>query len=87
MATTIDPATLSSFVLGAKPGERIEYHRGSLDRDLAGRAADSPARLVRRLAFAAYESGGFVLVQRRNDFEDYSYLIARLPAARKEVRW
>jgi hypothetical protein len=87
MATTIDPATLSSFVLGAKPGERIEYHRGSLDRDLSGGPVGSPARLVRRLAFAAYESGGFILVQRRHDFEDYSYLIARLPANRREVRW
>ncbi len=74
----------------ARPGSRIEYHRGHLCVDRAPKLSASDNRTtaeLNRLALAAMEASeqGLVhLVQRRHGPEDFSYLAikARLPVKR-----
>lgn len=74
---SIDPQALTWFIASAKPGDRLEYHRGRLDRDLSGLDRRSPMRIVRRLAQKAQASELFDLIQQRHAPDDYSYLIRR----------
>jgi hypothetical protein len=63
----------------AKPGDRLEYHRGCLtvDRSSASRLAERERRALTKLADAALkaaEADRVHLVQRRNGPADFSYL-------------
>ena len=77
---SLDEAGLCARVFEAKPGERIEYHRGflGLDRSPLSQHADRQSRSTisrtadRALALA--EKGAVHLVQKRLAPECFSYL-------------
>ena len=80
------PAALfRAWVARAKPGERLEYHRGFLtvDRSPGSRLAEQDRRALAELAGAARyaaEANQVHLVQRRNGPADFSYLALKARA-------
>jgi hypothetical protein len=71
-----------SWLARAAPGAALEYHRGLLilDRSPSSELSEDDRRVVARLADAAFqaaEEGRVLLVQRRNDEFDFSYLAIR----------
>lgn len=81
----LDETVFCTRVFEAKPGERIEYHRGflALDRMQQGRHADrqmhgAVARTADR-AFTLAEKGAVHLVQKRLAPECFSYLAVVRP--------
>jgi hypothetical protein len=73
----------------AKPGDRLEYHRGFLtvDRSSASRHAERERRVLAKLADAALqaaEADRVHLVQRRNGPADFTYFaIKARPTAQR----
>jgi hypothetical protein len=68
-----------AWLVRAKPGEQLEYHRGHLfwNRSPASDLAEDERRALAKLADTALQAAeaGFVyLVQRRNGPFDFSYL-------------
>ena len=75
-------AEFHAWLVRAKPGEQLEYHRGHLfwDRSPASDLAEDERRALAKLADAALQAAeaGFVyLVQRRNGPFDFSYLATK----------
>jgi len=76
-------AEFEAWVLTARPGESIEYHRGMLgaDRDKATSRLDGDRRkelnAIARCAYDLAVLGKLTLVQRRMGREDFSYLAIR----------
>ena len=71
--------TFGRWLGQAKPGDRLEYHRGFLtvDRSSASRLAERERRALTKLADAvlkAAETDRVHLVQRRNGPADFTYL-------------
>lgn len=79
---SVSPFQLKAFrrwVSQAKPGDRLEYHRGFLtvDRSSASRLAERERGALTKLADAvlrAAEADRVHLVQRRNGPVDFTYL-------------
>ena len=84
-AAPLDEAMFCARVFAARPGERIEYHRGFLvlDRSPLGGSADRETRseLIRvaERAFALAERGLVHLVQKRIAPERFSYMAVIRP--------
>ena len=85
-------AALCAWLGAAAPGDRLMYHRGFLARQVCAQVACLPEaeRLaLQRLANRAWklaEAGLADLVQQRNGFEDYSYvLVARHRPRRVDI--
>lgn len=76
----LSEADLCSWIGAAAPGHRIEYHRGSLARDICPQVSRLPeaarGELVRvaRRARWGLEAGPLNLVQHRHGEDDYSYV-------------
>ena len=77
----LSDAALCSWLGAAAPGDRFTYHRGFLARDASAQLQVLPEaervalQKIAGRAFALFKGGLCDLVQRRHDFEDYSYLI------------
>jgi hypothetical protein len=74
----IPAAELRAWLARAEPGQRLEYHRGHLNRDRSPNSEWSkPARrklaAVANLALALAEQGRVHLLQQRHRDGDYSY--------------
>lgn len=84
ISVRLSEADLCSWIGEATPGHRIEYHRGSLARDICAQVSRLPeaargelARVARRARWGV-EAGLLHLVQHRHGDDDYSYVaIAR----------
>ena len=82
----ISVAVLSGWLARAKPGERLEYHRGFLALDrIKGPSREEAERLklaaVAGYALALADRGKLHLLQERHGNGDYSYwAVARAPA-------
>jgi hypothetical protein len=75
----ISLAAFRAWLARAKPGERLEYHRGflTIDRSSASRHAERERRALAKLADVALnaaEADRVHLVQRRNGPADFTYL-------------
>ena len=81
---------LCTWLGTAAPGDRITYHRGFLARDASAQlqVLPEPKRAaLQKLAGRAltlFEGGLCDLVQKRHDFEDYSYLIVARRRPRRD---
>lgn len=68
----------TAWQIAAKPGQRFEYHRGYIARQVtAGNPYARPIVIMCRAVIAAYLTGNFELVQQRHGTDDYSYFIVR----------
>ena len=65
-------AAFADWLAAAKPGARVEYHRGLLAWDREGMAG-LPLDLLADAALAASDAGLVHLVQRRHGEGSYSY--------------
>jgi len=80
-ARHITETNLCGWIGQALPGDMLEYHRGSLVRDVSpqnkrhGEAERAELLRIARRAWWAFEVGLVHLVQRRHRDDDYSYLI------------
>lgn len=86
-AAPIALALFRAWVAGAKPGERLEYHRGRLALDRIKATSSLRAAERRKLATVADHAsalagqGKLHLLQQRHGYADYSYwAIARVPS-------
>ena len=75
----VTEADICRWIGEARPGDRLEYHRGHLARDYAkdidtGSARNPLKRIARRARWVA-ETGAAHLVQVRHGPDDYSYLL------------
>jgi hypothetical protein len=75
----ISLAAFRAWLARAKPGERLEYHRGflTIDRSSASRHTERERRALAKLAdtaLKAAEADRVHLVQRRNGPADFTYL-------------
>lgn len=70
-----------TWVNVAKPGERLEYHRGVLASDKGKCGNAELSRLARRAQHFA-DLGNVILVQRRYGVDDYGYI-----AIRRKRKW
>jgi hypothetical protein len=83
----VSAALFRTWLAGAKPGQRLEYHRGALALDRS-KATSSLKRAERRKlatvadhVLALAEKGKLHLIQERHGDGDYSYwAVARAPA-------
>jgi hypothetical protein len=85
------PPSLASFrawLAGARPGERLEYHRGflAIDRIKGMSSLNEPERrklvAVADQALALADRGGLHLLQERHGDGEYSYWAATKAPAR-----
>lgn len=84
MKAIINQESMNNWLQTAKPGEKAVYYHGMLiaerERHFAngGMAETMPEPMkVARLAWKAYLEGMAYLVQRKNGYMDYEYIIAR----------
>jgi hypothetical protein len=78
----VSPTGFNRWLLRARPGDQLEYHRGHLvwDRSPASDLTQDERQALARVADAALKAAddGFIhLVQRRNGPLDFSYLAVR----------
>ena len=83
---TCTAARFRAWLFTAAPGERFEYHRGSLARDRSPEASWSAERRreLNELAHAVIEAAGrghVHLVQHRNGELDFSYVAIKAASA------
>lgn len=88
----LDDIQFCAWIAQARPGDRLEYHRGmlALDASVHGQSLATGARLklarVARRAWSAAGEGLVHLVQRRNGPDDFTYIaIARPRTAETSV--
>jgi hypothetical protein len=68
---------LQRWMLDANPGSRFTYYRGFLDTDALRSADGVDIEHAFRVAWDAYTSGWYDLVQRKYEMKDYEYIIIR----------
>ena len=82
---------VDEWLVQAKPGDRLEYHRGylAMDRGVGSRLGEESGLELDRVATAvmAMAAAGHVhLVQRRHGPNDYTYVAVRARSPRRSAR-